>query len=143
MKPLRQQLKKKEHSIVHIRLETDGAWISICCQQCSHVFETYGTTVGGVTVGEYICPECRQAFKVMPDMFQEAITGLIPEFRRDATTKIMQEAVRITESWYLTEPIKGTLNYYGVNLGQGAEKELLPHVVHGLLKAYEKGMNET
>ena len=100
-------------------------------------------SVGGVNVGEYDCPECGQLYEVRPEHFQSALSRLIPEYNRDSMTKIMQEAARITEKWCCLEPVEKTLNYHQVNLGQVAEKELLPHVVHGLLKAFNRDKNET
>ncbi|MCH8124694.1 hypothetical protein IIC38_01840 [candidate division KSB1 bacterium] len=121
--------------IIAIRPAVEGTYISIQCRSCSNPFTSYQPTVAGVAIGEHKCPNCQEVHKVVPDDFDSALDNIIPVKSFDQIKQHIEEASTIAESWYRIEGISQFLTHCGLNLGQPAERGLLPVISQGLDKA--------
>lgn len=125
--------------ILSIRMENDGSWFTLRCRECCHAFETYVTTIGGIAMVQARCAQCDAVNKVWPEDYRAALERCLTQKAPGDLGKLTSEATRITENWYQCEPLRQLLEYEGVNLGEGAERELMALVVQGLLEANGKG----
>ena len=123
--------------ITGLRMITDGLWITLRCLAGGHAFERYLTTIASVAIGRYECPQCHIINEVWPEDFEAALDRYLPTRSMDEIIQLTEEATRITETWYRVEPLNELLNYHGVNLGEGPERELVAFVVQGLYIATE------
>lgn len=125
--------------IIGLRMITDGLWITLRCCACGHAFERYQTTIASVAIGRHACPQCHTINEVCPEDFEAALDRYLPARSMDEMMRLTEEATRITETWYRVGPLNELLDYHGVNLGEGPERELVAFVVQGLYIATEKG----
>ena len=130
--------------IKDLRLEADSIYIMLCCPACGKLFEYCQTTVAGVTIGLPVCPSCRLVGEIRPEDFEAALDRHLPVRSMDEMIEITNEATRLTETWYRVEPFTELLDYRGVNLGEGAERELISFILQGLSLARKaKSPNES
>ena len=125
--------------ILSIRMERDGSWFTLRCTGCGHTFETSVTTIGGIAVVQARCARCNTVNEVWPEDYKAALERCLTQKSPGDMGKLTSEATRITENWYRCEPLRQLLEYEGVNLGEGAERELMAIVVQGLLEASKEG----
>ena len=132
-----QTCKGNASKVIKVSLGTDGARITIKCLKCKKTSIHYLTTIGGLALGEYTCDECFYVNEVYPELFQKQIKDLLPNIKWERSKEVMEESTRITETWYQKEPFKKLLKYKGVNLGIGAERELVSMVAQGICRDWE------
>jgi len=118
--------------IVNLRLQKTSPLVTLRCRQCRHTFERRMTAVAGIIIGRYSCPRCPAVLDVLPHEYLAVLEHFFPPATYQEMFRLMEEANRITENWYLHPLLAACLEYRGVNLGRGAEIELFPYVSQGL-----------
>lgn len=129
---------KRSPAIIGLRPEMDCIFASIRCQDCGNEFESNQTTVAGVGIATHVCPKCGHRHQVRPPDFSAALDRYVPERDFRKMVELTEEATRIAESWYRSKSLTGALNYSGVNLGEGAERELVGLIIEGLRELQEQ-----
>ncbi len=124
-------------NILSIRMESSGAWVTVQCRRCGHPFETFVVTIGGIAFIQARCAGCGVLTEIWPEDYGDALDRLLPQKPTKNPGKLQSEATRITENWYRCAPLKELLEFRGVNLGLGAERDLMSIVVQGLMEAKE------
>ena len=133
----------KKFRITNIRFDSDGVFVSILCGFCESVFERYLITVGGLALGQYVCPSCQFQHRIWPEDMIDVLDHMLPALSLEEQINLTDEATRITESWYQVPRMNALLTFQGVNLGEGPERELMSIVLQGLFQAREQTIRET
>jgi hypothetical protein len=131
--------------ITFIRMQTEGPQLSLTCTQCQHCFESYFPTIGSIPVLQINCPRCQTRHTIWPEDYDPFLDLFFPSLDHTQSTQLTVEASRITETWYRLKPFADILTFKGVNLGEGAERELVGLVAQGLMecvKAEEGKLSE-
>lgn len=119
-------------NIVALHIDTDIMYLQLACYSCGYIFQHIYSTIAGVLICKPICTECGAVISIFPDDLKAIIIqqNLLPNLNDIAM--VMDVATNITENWYLAEPYTTILDYDGINLGEGAERELVSFVWQGL-----------
>lgn len=118
--------------ILALHIDTDIMHLELACYSCGYVFQHIYSTIAGVLICKAVCTQCRAVNSFLPDDLKAIIIeqNLLPS--PNDIAMIMDVATNITENWYRAEPYVTILDYGGINLGEGAERELVSFVWQGL-----------
>ena len=81
------------------------------------------------------CPGCGIEFEITPEEFLEVLDRFRPEKDWEDWMRCARDSTLIAENWHRCGKLRTTLQHRGTALGPPTERELLPMIVHALLKS--------
>jgi len=129
--------------VTKIRPTLSGIDLHLRCANCRYEFPSDQHTIGGVPVGEHVCPACFATHALSPEDFFAALQRLLWPQSLHEQLQLTEEAKRLTETWYRGTAIAQSLTYRGINLGEPIERELLFQVVSALRKSKQHPRTES
>lgn len=125
-------------SISRIDPRFDAVYVTLACPSCGRSFTSAQCTLGGVPVGEHVCPECDRACRIPEAEYFEAVAGFWPEPSLSKLVSLLAEASRILHTWPAQEEIQTLLAYDDIPLGEHCRHAPFD-VVAGCLLALQTG----
>ncbi len=113
--------------ILGISLCLEGASLRIECAACKEVFDSLQSTMGGVPMGDHVCPQCKHRHTSDPQSYNTILTAYFEDCTTSRAAAFNAEAMRVATSWHQSEPWRSTLEYKGIDLGSPTEREIVSY----------------